>query len=363
MVTATRTSRQLVGILPGLVLVVALAVGTKLFAGWLQTSISAPWLRALASPVIIAIIVGMLIGNLVPQPRALEAGISSYEFFLKVGIVLMGARFLITDVLRLGAVGLAMVVVEILFSILFVSFVARLFKLPQKLGSLLSVGVGICGVSAIIGASGSIDAEKEDTGYAIAVILLFGAVALVLYPLIGRFLTMTDKAFGIWAGLAVDNTAEAVATGAIYSKAAQSYATLAKLCRNALMGFAILGFAVYYARKGMAREIAHKGLFLWQKFPKFVVGFLALSVLFSALAALLPPQTAKSFLAPRLGNLKNLSEWAFQITFVGVGLRTNVRQMFRAGVKPMVVGLAAEAAVAALTLGMVFAAAGLLPTI
>ena len=159
----------------------------------------------------------------------------------------MGARFLITDVARLGGIGLAIVVVEILFSIVFVSLFSRLFQLPQKMGSLISVGVGICGVSAIIGAAGSIEARKEETGYAIAVILVFGALGLIAYPLLGRLMGMSDKAFGVWAGLAVDNTAEAVATEQSYSKAALAYTTLAKLCRNALMGFVILGFAIYYS--------------------------------------------------------------------------------------------------------------------
>jgi len=282
--------------LPGLVLVFALAIGGKLLSDWLQSVIAVNWIRSLASNVIIAIAGGMLIGNLVPMPTIFSAGIGAYEFFLKVGIVLMGARFLVTDIARLGGIGLAMVVIEILFSIAFVSLVARWFRLPDKLGSLLSVGVGICGVSAIIGASGSIDADKEDTGYAIAVILVFGAAALIAYPLIGRLLGMSDKLFGIWAGLAVDNTAEAVATGAIYSKAALAYTTLAKLCRNALMGFVILGFAVYYARRGMAKEVMHKGRFLWQKFPKFVLGFLGLSVLFSVLLALFPAKDAHAYL-------------------------------------------------------------------
>ncbi len=350
-------------LLPGLLFVVVLAVGAKLLSDWLQSVITVAWVRSLASSVIIAIAGGMLIGNLLPLPGWLAPGIAAYEFFLKVGIVIMGARFLVSDVARLGGMGLAMVVVEILFSIAFVSLFARWFRLPGKLGSLLSVGVGICGVSAIIGASGSIDAKKEETGYAIAVILVFGAAALIAYPLIGRLLGMSDKLFGLWAGLAVDNTAEAVATGAIYSKAAVAYTTLAKLCRNALMGFVILGFAVYYARRGMAREVTHKGLFLWQKFPKFVLGFIGLSVLFSALLAAFPGSDAHAYLAGRIGAMKNLSEWAFQLTFVGVGLRTSFREMVRTGVKPLVVGVAAEAAVAAFTLGMVFAAAGFLPSL
>ncbi len=350
-------------LLPGIALIVVLAVGGKLLSNWLQAVIAAAWLRSLASNVIIAIVGGMLIGNLVPLPKVFAAGIGTYEFFLKVGIVLMGARFLVTDVARLGGIGLAMVVVEILFSIAFVGVVARLFRLPDKLGSLISVGVGICGVSAIIGASGSIEAEKEETGYAIAVILVFGAAALVAYPLIGRLLSMSDKAFGVWAGLAVDNTAEAVATGAIYSKAALAYTTLAKLCRNALMGFVILGFAAYYARRGMAKAVDRKGLFLWQKFPKFVLGFLLLSVLFSVLFAVFAAPAHKAFLTSKTTALRNLSEWAFQLTFIGVGLRTRFRDMVRTGVKPLVVGVAAEAAVAVFTLGMVFAVSGLIPTV
>ena len=349
--------------LPGIAFIVVLAIGGKLLSNWLQAVIAAAWLRSLASNVIIAIIGGMLIGNLVPLPKIFGPGIGTYEFFLKVGIVLMGARFLVTDVARLGGIGLAMVVVEILFSIAFVGVVARLFRLPDKLGSLISVGVGICGVSAIIGASGSIEAEKEETGYAIGVILVFGAAALVVYPLIGKLLSMSDKVFGIWAGLAVDNTAEAVATGAIYSKAALAYTTLAKLCRNALMGFVILGFAAYYARRGMAKAVTHKGLFLWQKFPKFVLGFLLLSVLFSVLLAVFGSPSEKAFLTSKTTALKNLSEWAFQLTFIGVGLRTRFADMVRTGVKPLVVGVAAEAAVAVFTLGMVFVAGGLIPTI
>ena len=347
---------------PGVLLIAALAIGSWFLSKWLQSMITVAWGRSLASTVIVAIVGGMLIGNLIPIPKIFAAGIGAYEFFLKVGIVLMGTRFLFTDVARLGGLGLAMVVVEILFSIAFVGLFARIFRLPDKLGTLLSVGVDICGVSAIMGAAGTIEAEKEQTGYAIAVILVFGAAALVVYPLIGAALAMTDKAFGLWAGLAVDNTAEAIATGTIYSKAAVAYTTLAKLCRNALMGFVILGFAIWYARRGLAKQVTNKGLFLWQKFPKFVLGFLLLSGAGSVALAVFSGD-AHAFVAARIAAMKNYSEWAFQLTFVGVGLRTNFRDMVRTGVKPLVVGVAAEAAVAAFTLGMVFLVAGRLPTL
>ena len=349
--------------LPGVALIVALAIGGKLLSNWLQAAITVAWVRSLASNVIIAIIGGMLLGNLIPLPRIFARGVNWYEFFLKVGIVLMGARFLITDVARLGGIGLAIVVVEILFSIVFVSLFSRLFRLPEKLGSLLSVGVGICGVSAIIGAAGSIEPKKEETGYAIAVILVFGAVALIAYPLLGRLMGMSDKAFGVWAGLAVDNTAEAVEPGPSTRGCPCVHDACQAVPQRAHGVRRILGFAIYYSRRGLAKEVTRKGLFLWQKFPKFVLGFLALSVLFSVLFALFRSGDTRAFLGSKTTGLKNLSEWAFQLTFVGVGLRTSFRDMVRTGISPLVVGVAAEAAVAAFTLGMVFVVEGVLPTL
>src|SRR5205807_4718882 len=114
--------------------------------------------------------------------------------------------------------------------------------------------------------------------YAIAAILALGAFGLVGFPLIGHWLAMTDHAYGLWAGLAIDNTAEAVAAGAMYSDAAGKFAVLAKTARNATIGFVVLGYAIYWAKKSQAKEIVNKGAFLWQKFPKFVLGFIAISL-------------------------------------------------------------------------------------
>jgi uncharacterized integral membrane protein (TIGR00698 family) len=305
----------------------------------------------------------MLINNIILErmpkfTEFIESGLESFEFLLKLGVIFLGARIIVADLLRLGGLGLGMVVVEILFSLAFVAFFARLFKLPEKLGSLLAVGVAICGVSAIIGASGSIKAKKEDANYAIATILIFGAAAMAVYPLIGRLLQMSPTMFGVWAGLAVDNTAESVATGQLYdqvmgTEGALQGATIAKMCRNALMGFVILGLAVYYASKGMTDNIEHKGKFLWQKFPKFVLGFVLFAVLASA-GVFGEPGSAT------LKAIKALEKWAFILTFAGVGLRTRFSDMGRAGWKPFVVGISTEAVVAAFTLLMVLLLGGFL---
>jgi len=161
---------------------------------------------------------------------------------------------------------------------------------------------------------------------------------------------MTDKSFGMWAGLAVDNTAEAVATGHIYSETTGKYATMTKLMRNALMGITILGFAVYYARKGLAKSITHKGKFLWEKFPKFVIGF----ILFTILASI-RFENGYVFLAQdQVKAFSNLYKWAFMLTFVGVGLSTKIKDMKGTGFKPFVVGITTELGVGLFTLILIY---------
>ncbi len=159
---------------------------------------------------------------------------------------------------------------------------------------------------------------------------------------------MSDHAFGLWAGLAVDNTAEATAAGGLYSDAAQQFAVLAKTMRNATIGFVVLELrALYWAHQSQAHQIQHKGAFLWQKFPKFVLGFLLISLL----------ATVGAFTKAQSADLANLSRWAFLLTFAGVGLRTDFREMRKQGLRPLIVGAVGEFVIAALTLGMVVVSA------
>jgi uncharacterized integral membrane protein (TIGR00698 family) len=296
-----------------------------------------------------AILFGLIVSNTVGVPKVFQAGVATYEFWLKAGIVLLGARFVLGDVLKLGGVSLALVVIELFVAIGVVSVLGRLFKLNPKLTSLLAIGSSICGVSAIIAGKGAIDATDEDSSFAIAAILALGAFGLFAYPLIGHALGLSDKAFGLWAGLAVDNTAEATAAGALYSDAAGKVAVLAKTTRNATIGFVVLGYAIYWASQGQAQTIENKAAFLWQKFPKFVLGFLLISVL----------ATVGAFSGPQLASLGNLSRWAFLLTFAGVGLRTDFREIRRQGLRPFLVGALAELTVTIVTLLLVIGAAAL----
>ena len=339
--------RRFLELIPGVALLAVIGYLGKLIE---QTIAAYGKAHALHLPnieyVLWAILIGLAIANTVGVPRIFRAGIATYEFWLKAGIVFLGVRFLIGDVLRLGGVSLVLVAVELGVSIMLMTLLGRWFGLTPKLTSLLAIGSSICGVSAIIAAKGAIAAEDEDASYAIAAILALGALALFLFPVIGHALGMGDHAFGLWAGLGVDNTAEAAATGALYSDAAGKYAVLAKTTRNATIGFVVLGYAIYWANRGRAQQIGNKAAFLWQKFPKFILGFLFISLI----------ATLGAFSKEQVSSLANLSRWAFLLTFAGVGLMTDFREMRKQGIRPFIVGALGEIAIAALTLGLVLGA-------
>jgi len=339
--------RRFLELIPGVALLAVIGYLGKLIE---QTIAAYGKAHALHLPnieyVLWAILIGLAIANTVGVPRIFRAGIATYEFWLKAGIVFLGVRFLIGDVLRLGGVSLVLVAVELGVSIVLMTLLGRWFGLTPKLTSLLAIGSSICGVSAIIAAKGAIEAEDEEASYAIAAILALGAIALFLFPVIGHALGMGDHAFGLWAGLGVDNTAEAAATGALYSDAAGKYAVLAKTTRNATIGFVVLGYAIYWANRGRAQQIGNKAAFLWQKFPKFILGFLFISLV----------ATLGAFSKEQVSSLANLSRWAFLLTFAGVGLMTDFREMRKQGIRPFIVGALGEIAIAALTLGLVLGA-------
>ncbi len=339
--------QRLVRLVPGVLLLAAVGLAGK----WVEQSI-AHYGKAhhLTLPnieyVLWAILIGLVISNTVGLPKLFVAGVATYDFWLKVGIVLLGSRFLIGDLLRLGGISLLLVAVEITLALAAMHALGRAFGLKPKLTSLLAVGSAVCGVSAIIATQGAIEADEEESSTAIAAILALGALSLFTFPLIAHSLHLSDHAYGLWAGLAIDNTAEATAAGALYSDVAGKFAVLVKTTRNAMIGFVVLGYALYWASRGEAKTVTNKVRFVVQKFPRFVLGFLLISVLASVAV----------FTKPQLGALANLSRWAFLLTFAGVGLRTNLRELGKQGWRPLVVGTLGEIGIAAVTLGLVFGA-------
>lgn len=344
----TFTSRQPLDYVPGILLLIGVGLLGKYAQIWWNTLAKHEhWRVPDIEYVLWAIVIGLLITNTLGLHRIFRPGVQTYEFWLKVGIVVLGARFVLGDIAKLGAISLVQILVDMTIAGTVIIVAARAFGLSGKLGSLLAIGTSICGVSAIIAAKGAIRARNSDVSYAIAAILALGAVSLFVLPPLGHAMGLTDHEFGLWAGLSVDNTAETTATGYLFSDHAGKIAVLVKSTRNALIGFVVLGFALYWSARGQADEIAPgataKAASIWQKFPKFVLGFLVVSAIATA-GWLSKGQTT---------NLANVSKWAFLLTFAGVGLNTDFRQIARTGWRPLLVAVMGLTVVATVSLGIV----------
>jgi uncharacterized integral membrane protein (TIGR00698 family) len=344
----TFPTKNVLAYVPGVLLLVAVGLlGKYAEIWWLAIAKREHWTVPDIEFVLWAIVIGLLITNTVGVHRIFKPGVQTYDFWLKIGIVALGSRFVLGDIAKLGATSLVQILIDMAVAGAIIIAAARFFGLSGKLGSLLAIGTSICGVSAIVASKGAIRARNSDVAYAITAILALGAVALFTLPPLGHLIGLTDHEFGLWAGLAVDNTAETTATGYLFSDEAGKIAVLVKSVRNALIGFVVLGFALYWAARGEADELAPglkaKAAFVWDKFPKFVLGFLAVSAIVTA-GWLSKGQTA---------NLANVSKWAFLLTFAGVGLNTNFRELARTGWRPLLVAVIGLVVVATVSLGLV----------
>ncbi|GAB4493949.1 MAG: YeiH family protein [Anaerolineales bacterium] len=358
--TAPSLSRELTSSWPGLLLVLALA----LFSRFLHGFISQPILSKSISEILIAVLLGLLVGNLFRLNAAMRAGAKfALHRLLRLGIILLGLRLSLQDVAATGLTALALVVICISAALTLAYFSGRLFHVPPKLAALIGVGTAICGNTAIIATAPVLEADEEEMGFAVATITLFGLLAVLLYPLIGHFLGLSDRAFGLWAGTAVNDTSQVVAVSAIYSPLSLDVATIVKLTRNTLMAPLIILFGLVYTRalnRPMSNSAARAARFDWGKLiPGFVLGFLAMALLrtLGVAAGLLPQslsqpgelQTAAAFLK----TVDEMSKFLILMALTGVGLNTNLGSLRRLGLKPLLVGTSVAILLAALSLALI----------
>lgn len=298
------------------------------------------------NPLIIAIILGFIVANGYGVPDWAGDGVGTHKLWLEAGIVVMGAQIALGTIIDAGPTVLLFIVGVLAFTVVFVEIISRgIFDLPDKMGSLLASGSGVCGVSAIVATAASIRANGNHIAYAVATILLFDMVTLALYPVIGRLLALPDIVFGIWAGVSMYSTGPVVAAGFAYSTVAGEWATITKLTRNALIGLVAVGYALYYARRGEAVEsVGNKWRYVWDKFPKFVIGFLFAMLLASAVA----------LSEAQLEAIEGTYQGLFLVAFVGLGISMRFEEMREAGLTPIAVIVTALVTVSTLSLGLAY---------
>src|SRR5947207_1459503 len=314
-------------------------------------------------PVMLAIVLGMILSNCWVLPKALQPGLKfSVKKLLPLGIILLGARLNFGEMLKVGADGLLLSILETVVALSLLLLLTRLLNLPQKLGTLLGVGTAICGGTAIVARAPVIEADEKDVVFSVATVTLLGLIGMFTLPVIGHLLNLSSKAFGVWAGMAIHQTPQVVAAGFAYSPEAGQTATIVKLARVCLLAPVVFIIGVIYARQRLeATGVSErKHINYFHLFPMFVLGFLAVALLKTM--GLLPDLTVhvtKGLLNAgdhnlSLGGLaEQISKLCIAISMAGVGLETKFAAMRQTGLKPSGVSLLAVLAVAALILALI----------
>ena len=318
------------------------AIGLALLAQWLSELPFRPFTlegkRHPIEPVMLAIILGMILSNVWALPKMLHSGIKfSVKKLLPLGIVLLGARLNFREMMTVGAEGLALSVVETVVALVLLLVLTHVLKLPRKLGVLLGIGTAICGGTAIVATAPVIEAEEKDVVFSVATVTLLGLVGMFVLPFLGHALSLSEKAFGIWAGLAIHQTPQVIAAGFAYGNDAGQTATIVKLARVCLLAPVVFIVGLVYARQKLKSTgvSERKNINYAHLFPVFVLGFLAMALLNTA--GFLPNMTVHlantGILNPGdhhfnlAAKLEQVSKFCIVISMAGVGLETKFASM------------------------------------
>jgi uncharacterized integral membrane protein (TIGR00698 family) len=341
-------------LLPGLLAAALLAW----LSMWVSQAIGVTLLGFQKSPisaVTMAILLGLIIGNIIPLPGSLKPGFGfAVKKVLRLGIILLGVRLSIFDVFKLGAMGVPIVLVCVLGALVCTTLLSRWLKVPQRLGTLIAVGTSICGVSAIVATGPAIDARDEEVAYAVSVITIFGILATLVYPYTAHLLFGDDALrAGLFLGTSVHDTAQATGSALIFSDLFSlprglDVATVTKLVRNVFIAAVVPFMAFYYARRsaGDADSTEKKRGFA-TLLPLFVVGFLVCAALRSigdggvstggSAFGVWNEATWDSI----YGSIKHWAVNLLGVALAGVGLNTRFRVLKGLGIRPFIVGLGA----------------------
>lgn len=328
--------KNILKLIPGIAASVAIALVAVFIEGLMPVHI--------IGAAVIAMFIGMIINHFLKDTKILASGIKfTSKKILKFAIILLGLSLNIKTVLSVGKMSLAVMVFTLLTCFGGGYFIGKALGLNWKLSNLISAGTGICGGSAIAAIAPTIDAEDNDIAYAMSATFLFDMAMIVLFPIMGNALGMTDQAFGIWAGTAVNDTSSVVATGYAFSEGAGDYATMVKLTRTLAIIPTVITFALIQLNikrkemklaNGDAKAI--KMNFSFKKvFPWFILGFLAMVVVASVFNI---PSSVVS-------NTKSISKFLMVCALAAIGLNTSFASLKKAGIRPMVHGFIISALV------------------
>jgi uncharacterized integral membrane protein (TIGR00698 family) len=279
--------------------------------------------------VIFSLIIGLIISNVFNLPDRFRAALST-ELFVKIGLVLLGTSIIFSDILKAGALGLIQALVVVISVWYFAFWVCKKLKIDKELSIMISSAVSICGVSAAIATAGAIQGDTKKLSYVISLVLITAIPMMIFMPIIATAFNFPQEVTGAWLGGSIDTTGAVVASGSLVGDTALKISTIVKFSQNVLLGIAAFIISIYwaYTNKITANGKDSKPTFklLWDRFPKFVIGFICASLLFSFL---LPSGTISS----AKDSLKSLQTLWFVLAFTSIGLETKFSDLFNSNSK------------------------------
>lgn len=289
--------------------------------------------------VIFSLGIGLLVGNIFHLPEWFRAALST-ELFVKIGLVLLGTGIIFSDILKAGSLGLVQALIVVLSVWYFAYWLCKKLKIDEELTMMISSAVSICGVSAAIATAGAIKGDTKKLSYVISLVLITAIPMMIIMPYIAKYFNFSQEVTGAWLGGSIDTTGAVVASGTLVGETALKISTIVKFSQNVLLGLAAFAISVYWTytskdKKDNRVEKPTLGL-IWERFPKFVLGFVAASLIFSFLLN-------SSVVSNVKDSLKSIQTLWFVLAFTSIGLETKFSDLFNsASKKPLYAFLTAQ---------------------
>tara|TARA_B100000886_G_C20391418_1_gene478454 strand:+ start:78 stop:1163 length:1086 start_codon:yes stop_codon:yes gene_type:complete len=339
-------------IIPGL----AIAIATTILGGYLSEIIGTQlfgFTKSPISPIIMAIIIGILLSNSFSLPKSSVKGFDfNLKYLLKIGIVLLGIRLGLYELMQFGVLSLPVIIICIISSITFVIFISKKIRIPHNLAILTAIGTSICGATAIVASAPLLGAQKEEITYAIANITVFGILAMILYPFLSPFIFPSNElAIGIFLGTAIHETAQVIGAALIFSenfisKDVIDVATVTKLVRNLMM--VILIPLIPYLKSFSFRSEMKSKHQAKTHIPAFIIGFIVMVCLrtfvdfLMASDGIVLEQVFVDGWNRFIIIVEDGAKVLLTISMASIGLKTDIKSLLKLGFRPFYIGLTAS---------------------
>ncbi|NLZ49159.1 MAG: YeiH family putative sulfate export transporter [Clostridiales bacterium] len=317
--------KKLLTYIPGFLMALLVA----LIARYLESLLPIP----LIGESVIALFIGMAINHIKKPSKMISAGLKfTSKRVLKFSIILLGASLSIGTILSVGRLSLTVMIFTLITCFGCGYFVGKWLGLDWKLSNMISAGTGICGGSAIAAMAPVIEAEDKDVAYAMSATFLFDMAMIVLFPIMGRAMGLSDMAYGLWTGTAVNDTSSVVAAGYAFSEAAGDFATMVKLTRTLSIIPTVLIFSLINTRinnKNLAKDaVSREKVKITSLFPWFILAFVGMAIINSF--GIIPATVSTT--------MKTLSKFLMVSALAAIGMNTDFREMKKSGINPMIHG-------------------------